>query len=132
MRYHGNLGNKGISMVTLVITIIVVIIIISITIFMGIKLPDRANLARFISEFSDFQSAVRHDYVERSIEYSKNDQSRTKSQKYYIIASGNDMGMYMPTAPKGFVSDLGTILPEGLKGDEYYLITSDTNINRLE
>lgn len=132
MKFHSNLNNKGISMVTLVITVIVMIILISIVVYMGLTLPDKANFARFVSNFSDFQVAIQHDYADRRATYSKNNQTRTKSQIYYIIASGNDMGIDMPTAPKGFVSDLRTILPNGLDGDEYYLITSDRNVKGWE
>lgn len=129
MKFCRNLNNNnGISVVTLIITVIVIIILASIVIYMGLQVPDRANFAKFVSNFSDFQTAIQNDFSNRQLQYAKNDETRSKSQIYYTIASGFDMGINMPTAPKGFVSELGEILPNGLDGDEYYVITTDTNI----
>ena len=42
---------------------IVIIILAAIVIFTGLNTPDRANLAKFVQEISDFRTAVQQDFL---------------------------------------------------------------------
>ena len=55
----------GISLISLIITIIVIIFLTAIVIFTGLNTPDRATFARFVSEFSDFNTAIQQDFLRR-------------------------------------------------------------------
>ena len=57
-------------MISLIITIIVIIILAAIVIFTGLNTPDRANFAKFVSEFSDFRTAVQQDYFAKKTKFS--------------------------------------------------------------
>ena len=61
--------SAGISLISLIITIIVIIILAAIVIFTGLNTPDRANFAKFAQNFSDFQTAVSQDYMQKKAEY---------------------------------------------------------------
>ena len=78
---------KGISLISLIITIIVIIILAAIVIFTGLNTPDRANLAKFTQNISDFRTAVQQDFMEKKAEYATNGLSRSNAQIYYIIDS---------------------------------------------
>ena len=121
--------NKGISLISLIIIIIVIIILAAIVIFMGLGTPDQANFARFAQEFSDFNLAVDNAYMKEFQDNALANKTRSKEQIYYKIASGVDVGLDGEPVVAGNVSDLGDMAPEGLKGTEYYLVTSDKNID---
>ena len=98
---QGSNNKAGISLISLIITIIVIIILAAIVIFTGLNTPDRANLARFVSEFSDFNSAVQQDYMRRKTQNAMAGNTRTDAQIYYSIASGTEVSMNDATTPTG-------------------------------
>ena len=124
----------GISLISLIITIIVIIILAVIVIFTGLSTPDRANFAKFTSEFSDFQTAVEQDYYNRYQKHALANDTRSKAQIYLEIASnGAYNGMEIKTSEGAVsqppLSEINAMLAtSGLKGIEYYQITSDTNV----
>ena len=122
----------GISLISLIITIIVIIILAAIVIFTGLRTPDQANFAKFTSEFSDFNLAVDNAYMKEFQDNALANETRSKKQVYYKIATGTDVGEEdvnkVPVA-SGTVNGLGVnIYPEMLPGEEFYEITSDTNV----
>ena len=82
--------SEGISLIALIITIIVIIILAAIVIFSGLNTPDRANLAKFVQEISDFRLAVQQDFMNKKAEYAISGKSRSDAQIYYIIANGGN------------------------------------------
>ena len=118
---------SGISLVSLIITIVVIIILAAIVIFTGLSTPDQATFAKFTSEYSEMGIAVTEDYVERYTASVVNNQKRTKAQIYYEMASGIEKEKPEAT---GEVDELNKklSLSQGLKGEEYYRITENTNI----
>jgi len=124
-------NKSGITLISLIITIIVMIIISVITIYSGLHTPDRANLAKFVSEFSDFHLAITQDYMQKIADYALSGKTRTEAQIYYAIAKGSDYSGDINEKPKadGKVENLGvTIYPDNLTGTDFYLITDDTNV----
>ena len=122
-------NNIGISLISLIIIIIVIIILAAIVIFTGLGTPDQANFARFAQEFSDFDLAVTNDYAERYTNNVLLNKTRSKAQIYYEIASGVDVGQNGDPEEVDTIQNLGlNILPEGLRGKEYYEIVEDKNI----
>ena len=124
--------NSGVSIVTLIITIVVIIILAAIAIYSGFKTADNANFAKFTSEFSDFNMAATNDYMKKQSENVANNETRTKAQVYYEIASGVDVGMNGVTVPAGEVIEINSRLSDDLIGKEFYIITDDTNISGWE
>ena len=122
-------AKAGISLISLVITVIVIIILAAIVIFTGLSTPDRANFAKFTSEFSDFQTAVEQDYYNRYQKHALANGTRSKAQIYYEIASNDDKGMEEEPNAVGLVAELPVELQGGnLRGTEYFEITDDTNV----
>lgn len=124
-------------MVSLIITIIVVILLASIVIFSGLETPANASLAKFKSEFADYSLAIQNDYIDRYHQNTIEENTRTKAQVYYAIASGrNDIEMNTATESSMSVSELeeqyGRIFPEDLNGTECYHITHDYNIKDIK
>ena len=50
--------NKGISLIALIITIIVIIILAAIVVGGSLNTPERANWAKFTSDYSNIQEAI--------------------------------------------------------------------------
>ena len=131
-------SSLGISLISLIITIIVIIILAAIVIFSGLGTPDSANLAKFTSEFADFNLAVDNAYMKEVETNALSNKSRSKKQIFYKIASGEDVvetnagNVNKVPDRTGTVADLearlGKIYPETLEGEDYYLITKDTNV----
>ena len=118
---------SGISLISLIITIIVIIILAAIVIFTGLNTPDRANLAKFVQNISDFREAVRNDYMNKKTKYSIEQKPRSDAQIFYLIAKGlsaDDIDINV-TLPSGDikVSSLDGIW--GIEGTEAYLITPE-------
>ena len=88
---HEKMNVAGISLISLIITIIVIIILAAIVIFSGLNTPDRANFAKFTSEFSDFRTAVQQDYMQKKMKYATEGKTRSDAQIYYSIAMGTDI-----------------------------------------
>lgn len=121
---------KGISLISLIITIIVIIILAAIVIFTGLNTPDRANFARFVQNFSDYNTAIMGDFHTRKTKNSVEGLTRTDAQVYYAIAKNHDITDINATpSGDGTVTGLGiTTYPEPLIGNDFYEITSDNNI----
>ncbi|MBQ9313522.1 MAG: BspA family leucine-rich repeat surface protein [Clostridia bacterium] len=81
---------KGISLISLVVTIIAIIILASIIIYTGLYAPNKASLASFMQEISDFRTAVMQDYMNKRTKYALNDIYRSDAQIFYTIANGGD------------------------------------------
>lgn len=127
---------KGISMVSLIITIITIILLAAIVIFSGLETPANASLAKFISDFNEYSTIIRNDYIARYHDYSMHDLTRTEAQIYYEIASGReDLDMNTVPVSNMTVSEVenqyGKIFPYTLSGKECYEIIHDTNINGI-
>lgn len=126
--------NKGISLISLIITIIVVIILAAIAIFTGFGAVDQAGLAKFTGEFSDFQTAVDHDYLARKQEAALSGITLTNEQHYYMIAKGIPVNGTVPASSDILgeevegIDEIKATLSEELNGDKYFEITSDTNV----
>jgi len=130
----------------LIITIIAIIILAAIVIFTGLNTLDRANLAKFVSEFSDFRMAVTQDYMQKKARYAIEGKWRSDAQIYYIIANKSDTITDVNLEPTvdnaGTTQYPGTIMYiasgdgddslglDGLdiKGEYAYLITDDRNV----
>ena len=97
-------------------------------IFIGLGTPDSANFAKFASEFSDFNLAVDNAYMKEFTNNALNNQTRSKAQVYYKLATGVDVGMSGETVPAGYAASIGEILSDDLEGNECYLITDDRKI----
>ena len=125
-------NNSGISLMTLIVTIVVIIILAAIVIYNGFNTPEQATLAKFKTEISDFSLSVIDDFIDTNTEFIVNGQDRTDAQIYYMIASGKEtIGKNEEPVVAGKVGELGvTILPMDLKGNEYYEITNDKNIDK--
>lgn len=121
--------NTGISLISVVITVVVIIILSAIVIFNGLNTPDNANFASFTSEFSDFSLAVTNDSIKLKADLALNGRPIRDSQIYYMIAKGIDSPINYEPSGDGKVTDLGTIYPRGLTGENYYKITSDKNVD---
>ncbi len=145
---------EGISLISLIITIIVIIILAAIVIFTGLNTPDRANFAKFTSEFSDFRTAVQQDYMQKKMQYAVEGKSRTDAQIYFSIAMGEDVsgrdganinleptvenigqGQYNDSDINDkikYISGDGenalNLGGTGIQGTYAYLITNDTNV----
>lgn len=124
-------NKRGISLISLIITIIVIIILAAIVIFTGLNTPDRANLAKFMQEFSDFRTAITQDFMNKKTEYALSGKSRSNAQIYYAIATGEDYKEDINKAPTaaGTVGSLGiTVFPEALTGTDFYEIKDDAYV----
>ena len=124
-------SKKGISLVSLIITIIVIIILAAIVIFTGLNTPDRANFAKFAHTFSDFQTAVTQDYMQKKAQYAIENKTRSDAQIYYNIAKNTDWATSndINQKPSGdtTISELAiSTYPEPLKGEDCYEVTDDT------
>lgn len=121
--------NNGISLVSLIILIVVIIILASVTIFTGLNTVDKANFASFTQEISEFSNTLQKDFLKRKNQYIKERKNYTNDQIYYIIASNEEIDPNESTTPAGTIESLGLdIVPNNLLGADYYLITSDKNI----
>lgn len=131
-------SSLGISLISLIITIIVIIILAAIVIFSGLGTADDALFARFTSEFSDFNLAVDNAYMEEFTDNALTNMTRSKKQIYYKMATGRDVvkengdDINIIPEPTGKVADLPQMYPEGLEGEDFYLITDDRNIKGWE
>lgn len=125
---------KGISLMSVVITIVVIIILSSIAFVASTGSTEQASLAKFVQEFSDMNTAIKEDFMNRNLEYSLNGEDIKDEQIYYMIANGEkELPALNEIHPTGLVSEIGTeILPEELIGTEYYLITDKNNINNFD
>ena len=108
------LQNNWVICNILIITIIVIIILAAIVIFSGLNTPDRANLARFVQSFSDYNTAIMGDFTAKKTKYALEGKARTDAQIYYIIATGNENIVDVNDAPtpvatmeKHYVTDKG-------------------------
>lgn len=144
---------SGISLISLIITIIVIIILAAIVIFTGLSTPDRANFAKFVSEFSDFRTAVTQDFMQKKEQNAIEGKSRSDAQIYYSIAVGEDVStregadinleptveniasntQYSDAEGKiMYISGEGTnalnLGGKGIKGTYAYRVTNDTNV----
>ena len=81
---------KGFSLISLIIIVIVIIIFATIIIFNGLNTPDKANLARFMQEISDFRIAVQKvlDFKTKH----PNEEITPTSDVYYYNLFIEDMG----------------------------------------
>lgn len=127
--------NKGVSMITLIITIIVVIILAAIAMILSGNPQQKARVAKFKSEFSDFRLLVSKEYEETKGEIATFSKRLQTNQIYYMIAKNKKYSEMegKPAVPDGRVGELTIeILGVPLAGDEYYEITSDLNITGME
>lgn len=90
---------KGISLISLIITIIVVIILAAIAVFTGFRAVDKANLAKFAQEVSDYEAAVQNDFYSRKTAYAISGGTLTDDQIYAEIAgnAGADISTVVGT-----------------------------------
>lgn len=126
-------SNQAISLISLIVTIIVIIILATITIFNGLNTPAQAEFAEFTTEISDFVLVLQKEYLEKFGEYARLGDNRTKSQVYYELATGVDVGENGEPSETATVGGLGfDIFPKELVGNEYYEILSDIKIGEYE
>lgn len=116
---------RGVSLVSLIITIIVIIILASIVIFNGFDTPDKASLAKFVSEIGDFRNAVLQDYAQRKAKSAVSGKRLSDAQIFYGIANNRELEKDEEVELAGKVSDLQV---SGISGTEYYLIPNDQNV----
>ena len=122
-------NNLGISIITLIITIIVIIILASIVLFSGLDTPEQAAVARFVTEFSDFELAINNDYAKRAKEYALDGKNMSNAQIYYMIATGQTLEEQEKPVRVGLIEELEfETMPVELEGTEYYEITNDKNV----
>ena len=124
----------GLSLISLIITVIVIIILATIIIFSDLKTPDRANLAKFVEDFSSYKMAIMQDYMNRKTKYNLEGITRSDEQIYYAIAMGDENLVDVNTNPieTGLISDLTVeIYPEKLSGKKFFEIISDINVGSI-
>lgn len=109
---------KGISLISLIITIIVVIILAAIAVFTGFRAVDKANLAKFAQEVSDYEAAVQNDFYSRKTAYAISGGTLTDDQIYAEIAgnAGVDISTVVGTLSSKF------------EGDKCYEVSNLTNV----
>lgn len=119
------MSKKGISLISLIITVIVVIILAAIAIFSGFKAVEEAELAKFVHEVSEFETAAQHDYLNRQTNLRVSGVNEKKEITYSKIAGGDDT----PSAELN-VADIVTDENARAKynGDKCYLVTDTANI----
>ena len=116
-------------MVALIITVIVIIIIASIVIFAGIEIITNANFAKFTYEFQNYEDAITNHHNSIREKNFLDKETRSDEQIYYEIATKIKAETDEDVISSGIVDELGLeLLPEKLKGTEYYEITDDNNI----
>lgn len=120
-------NNFGISLVALIITIVVMVIIAAVAIFNGFNTAEKAGLAKFIHEASNFNSALQYDYISR-IRYNPEYAGMNNNQIYYVMAKGIKPGTHVVPEPSQIDWGDVQILPYPLEGTEFYEITDDRNI----
>lgn len=79
---------KGISLISLIITIIVVVILSAFVIFAGFEIINRAGLAKFTHEYSDYETAILNEYMLLKQDYAIKGETKTNEQIYAEIAGG--------------------------------------------
>lgn len=78
----------------LVAVILAIVITSSIVIFSGMDTPERAQLANFVQQVSNVQSAVVDQLTGVATNYATKGESRNVEQHYYTLATGLDAGKY--------------------------------------
>lgn len=81
-------NSKGISLISLIITIIVIIILAAIVIFSGMSTPEKAQLAKVITDIENVQAAVDQAYYGLYTEKAVLGEVWTDSQYYEAVATG--------------------------------------------
>ena len=131
---------KGISLISLVVTIIAIIILASIIIYTGLYAPNKASLASFMQEISDFRTAVMQDYMNKRTKYALNDIYRSDAQIFYTIANGGDESIIenideQPSEDltSGQYSNVYSlkalgVADKGIEGTYAFLISNDNNV----
>lgn len=79
---------KGISLISLIITIVVAIIIAAITLGNGFNSVSEAGLAKFTSDFSNYESAVEKEVLAVREQYALKGVPKTDEQIYAEVAMG--------------------------------------------
>ena len=137
-----NKRKKGISLIALVITIIVIIILATIAFFASIGTVEKANYAKFATNISEVQSAIRQKALTLKGDEASKGNQLTDGQIYNYVAKGGKTDSDYVTENKltGYTiiendADIGIDLPTMKVNTEektgvkiVYAVTDDGNV----
>ena len=137
-----NKRKKGVSLIALVITIIVIIILATIAFFASIGTVEKANYAKFATNISEVQSAIRQKALSLKGDEASKGNQLTDGQIYNYVAKGGKTDSDYVTENKltGYTiiendADIGIDLPTMKVNTEektgvkiVYAVTDDGNV----
>lgn len=120
----------GVSIIALIITIIIIILLAAIIIIFSGDAIQSANLARFRHEMADLRVVATETASQKHIQLMKKGNIKDR-EVYYMIASGKNIEKAEEIVTNGIIEEMEIqILPDTLKGYEYYEITDNTDISK--